>query len=164
MNSEQDEARDPDQPAGSGVKREKTQEMSPREMDELVSHNVLLVDDDQFLLEFFERVLTAHGYKIITARNGHEGAEIVAQAEDEIDLFVLDLLMPVESGWDLINAIRQSERYKNAPIIALTGLSLAYDEFERLGEKVDAVMLKGDFDVSRFTETIAELLHKSTAS
>ena len=146
------------------MKREKTQEMSPREMDELVSHNVLLVDDDQFLLEFFERVLTAHGYKIITARNGHEGAEIVAQAEDEIDLFVLDLLMPVESGWDLINAIRQSERYKNAPIIALTGLSLAYDELGRLGEKVDAVMLKGDFDVSRFTETIAELLHKSTAS
>ena len=44
------------------------------------------------------------------------------------------------------------------PIIALTGLSLSYEEYERTRRQTDAVLLKGDFEISRFTETINKVL------
>ena len=73
-------------------------------------------------------------------------------------MVILDLLMPVESGWKLINFIKADEKYKDMPIIALTGLSLSYEEFEKVKEQCNDVMLKGDFEIERFTSKVYELL------
>ncbi len=127
----------------------------------LKSQRILLVDDDKFLLEFFGRILTAQGFITVMAGNGSEGEDYLRDDEQGFDLLVVDLLMPVQSGWKLVEYVRNSERYAELPIIALTGLSLSYEEFERIREQTDAVLLKGDFEISRFTETINQLLREA---
>ncbi len=122
------------------------------------SRRILLVDDDKFLLEFFARVLTAQGFVIVLAANGLEAEEVLKTDKKVFDLVVVDLLMPMQNGWRLIDFIKASKKHQNMPIIALTGLSLSYEEYERTRRQTDAVLLKGDFEISRFTETINKVL------
>ncbi len=119
---------------------------------------ILLVDDDRFLLEFFTRVLNAQGYTTVKAGNGAE-AEIILNSDTEIfDLMVVDLLMPVQSGWKLIDKLKKHDDHKKVPIIALTGMSLSFEEYDKIRAMADAVLLKGDFEISRFNKTIQEVL------
>lgn len=119
---------------------------------------VLLVDDDRFLLEFFSRILTSQGYTTVQAHNGSEAEDILNSDCDPFDLMVVDLLMPVQSGWKLIDKLRKGESFSDIPIIALTGMSLSFDEYDRIREMADAVLLKGDFEISKFNRTIDEVL------
>ncbi len=122
------------------------------------NYRILLVDDDMFLLEFFERILAAQGFTTVRASNGIEAEEILETDEGAFDLMIVDLLMPVKSGWKLVESLKQNAKHKDMPIIALTGLSLSYDEYERVRQLTSAVLLKGDFEVTRFIETIKNLL------
>jgi DNA-binding response OmpR family regulator len=123
---------------------------------------ILLVDDDRFLLEFFTRVLTAQGYTTVQASNGAEAEAILNTDTDTFDLMVVDLLMPVQSGWKLIDKLKKHEDHKKVPIIALTGMSLSFEEYDRIRSMADAVLLKGDFEISRFNNTINEVLENRT--
>jgi CheY-like chemotaxis protein len=72
-------------------------------------HPVLVVEDDPDIRECVQMVLEEEGYEVITAANGEE-------AERELDhiacpcLMLLDLMMPVMSGWELLEHLRHSGR------------------------------------------------------
>ncbi len=117
---------------------------------------ILLVDDDHFLLDFFSRVLTAQGFQTVHASNGNEAMQILLTDPHPFDLTIVDLLMPEMNGWKLIEGIRSEEKLMKLPVIALTGMSLSYQEYERIRQMANAVLLKGDFDISRFMETIRQ--------
>ena len=117
---------------------------------------ILIVDDDKFLLEFFGRILTAQGYITILANNGNDAKDLIENEEKKFDMIILDLLMPVQSGWKLLEFLKDHERYAGTPVIVMTGLSLTYDEFERIKDDCSAVLLKGDFEISRFSTIIEE--------
>jgi DNA-binding response OmpR family regulator len=119
---------------------------------------ILIVDDDKFLLEFFGRILTAQGYVSILASNGHDAKDILENEEKAFDMIILDLLMPVQSGWKLLEFLKEHDRYSKTPVIVMTGLSLTYDEFERIKDDCASVLLKGDFEISRFSAIIEENL------
>lgn len=122
---------------------------------------ILLVDDDRYLLEFFTRVLNAQGYTAVKASNGVEAEAILDADAESFDLMVVDLLMPVQSGWKLIEILKQHDTYKKIPIIALTGMSLSFEEYDHIRTIADAVLLKGDFEISRFNKTINNVLSKN---
>jgi two-component system, cell cycle sensor histidine kinase and response regulator CckA len=62
------------------------------------SETVLLVDDDEAIIDMGKNFLKKLGYKTMTARNGVEAVEVFKACKDEIDLIVLDLIMPEMSG------------------------------------------------------------------
>jgi len=140
------------------TKPEKTEELAFPPKPAAKAHRILLVDDDKFLLEFFGRILSAQGFVAVMASNGSEAQDVLKNEEAGFDLVVVDLLMPVQSGWNFIEFLKNDPRFKDLPIIALTGLSLSYEEFERIRQQTSAVLLKGDFEIARFTETINQLL------
>ena len=120
-----------------------------------VSKRILIVDDDKFLLEFFGRILTANGYTTVLSNNGLD-AKGILEEDKEFDMIILDLLMPVQSGWKLMDFLKEHETYKSKPIVVMTGLSLTYEEFERIKATCTAVLLKGDFELSRFITIIED--------
>jgi len=119
---------------------------------------ILVVDDDKMLRTFYCRVLSSHGYTPICASNGQEAIDILEADPEPYDLAVIDVLLPVKSGWELIEHIRESQRHRELPILAVSGLSFSYDQFERIKELCDCVLLKGEFELSRFSEAVAALL------
>ena len=62
------------------------------------TETVLLVDDEDFVRDFGERILGRYGYKVLVARNGKEALEIYRKEKDNISLVILDLIMPEMGG------------------------------------------------------------------
>ena len=81
-------------------------------------HLILVVDDNPDLRTYVSHTLTANGYKVQTARNGAEGFQIAKQITPS--LIISDLMMPLVSGLDMIQMIRNQDNLRGIPIILLT--------------------------------------------
>ncbi len=80
---------------------------------------VLVVDDEAPVLEVLRRFLTKAGYDIRVASNGAAALELVHSGPPP-DLIVLDLMMPVMSGFEVLSALRANKDWANIPVIVLT--------------------------------------------
>jgi len=86
------------------------------------TETVLLVDDEQMILDVGQAMLEKLGYRVVVAGGGEQALEVVAQKQDEIDLVILDMIMPgIEGGrcFELIREIRPT-----MPVILSSGYSL----------------------------------------
>jgi|YelNatPaOPRAMG01_1025707.scaffolds.fasta_scaffold01922_18 two-component system cell cycle response regulator len=81
---------------------------------------VLVVDDEEANLDFFETVLTREQFTIVKARDGIEALAKFDQYQP--DLILLDLMMPRLNGYDVCARLRRHPRGRHVPIIMLTGL------------------------------------------
>lgn len=118
---------------------------------------ILVVDDDDLLRDFYSRVLSQRGYEITCAANGDEALEELKNSTAPFALVIIDLLMPVRTGWELIEEMKSTAKYAKIPLLAITGLATSFEEFERVKKTCDDVMLKGDFELNRFTDTVDRL-------
>jgi CheY-like chemotaxis protein len=71
-------------------------------------------------------VLEAHGMEVLFAENGREGLELL-QANPDVDLVLMDLMMPELDGYEATRAMRGLERFRRLPIIALTAKAMKGD-------------------------------------
>ena len=71
------------------------------------TETVLLVDDEDFVRDFGERILRRHGYKVLVARNGKEALEIYRIEKNNISLVILDLVMPEMGGKQCMKELRE---------------------------------------------------------
>lgn len=93
-------------------------------------YNILVVDDDPILLEQAESILSQK-YTVSLAISGKQAIEYlnsIDSIDDLPDLILLDVLMPKMNGYQTLAIIRKVHRYKNIPVIFLTGVSAP--EFE----------------------------------
>ena len=94
--------------------------------DALRQKTVLVVDDDVRNIFALSSVLERHGMGVVTAGNGQEAIDKVT-ADSEIDLVLMDIMMPGLDGYDTIRAIRASPELMALPIIALTAKAMKGD-------------------------------------
>ena len=91
------------------------------------------------------------------ASNGDEAIDLLA-ANPETELALIDLLMPVRSGWEVIKHIKKEDNLKNIPLIAITGLTPSPEDLLRVKENCESVIHKGaDFNVEEFSRKIKKL-------
>jgi len=83
------------------------------------TQTVLFVDDEEMLLNLGRTVLSAFGYKVITANSGARALELFAQGPGQFDLVVTDLVMPGMSGRELIDQLRRL--VPTLPILSTSG-------------------------------------------
>ena len=81
---------------------------------------VLVVDDEESIRRFAERVLRDGGYEVVVASDGREALRIV-EAQRPFDVFVVDMLMPQMRGDELARRIRQMDA--DAKVLYFTGYS-----------------------------------------
>ncbi|MDJ0796827.1 MAG: response regulator [Calothrix sp. MO_167.B12] len=81
-------------------------------------HLILVVDDNPDLRTYVSNTLINSGYKVKTARNGAEGFQVAQEITPS--LIISDLMMPLVSGLDMIQMIRNHENLRGIPIILLT--------------------------------------------
>jgi two-component system, cell cycle response regulator DivK len=97
-----------------------------------MSKTILVVEDDEEVLNIYREVLTARGYRVLTAVHGAEGVTMARRYRP--DLMLMDIRMPVMSGWDAIRYVRADPYTSRIPIWALS----AY-----ISEQKEAVELPG---------------------
>ena len=71
------------------------------------SQTILMVDDEDLLLTMGKTILSAYGYRVLTANGGQKALDILAQKDTSVDLVVTDLVMPAMSGRELVEHIRR---------------------------------------------------------
>ncbi len=81
---------------------------------------ILIVDDELGILEVVEFILIDAGYKVVTALNGQDGLKKLE--ETNLDLVVVDFMMPIMDGAGVIKAMRANERFSIIPVILTSAL------------------------------------------
>jgi len=94
--------------------------------DILESKKVLVVDDDVRNLFALTAVFERSDIKVITAESGREALEILAKGSD-IDIVLMDIMMPEMDGYETIQIIRKEPKHKSLPIIAVTAKAMVGD-------------------------------------
>lgn len=80
---------------------------------------ILVVEDDSDIRETLQQVLELEGYRVATAANGHEGLAALETGERP-SLILLDLMMPVMSGAEMLDHLRTDERLADIPVVVVT--------------------------------------------
>lgn len=93
-----------------------------------MSHSILLVDDEQDILEFLEYNLKKEGFTTLKATNGLDAIKIAE--EENPDLIVLDMMMPVLTGIDTCKVLRGKPQFKDTIIVFLTARNTDEAEIE----------------------------------
>ena len=118
---------------------------------------ILVVDNDRFILEFVTDILSEKGHKVLTAENGISALEILKSHRPPAIIF-LDLVMPEMDGKEVCRIIRNDSRLKNSYIVILSGAS--EKENSDFGDaKPDAWIIKGPFD--QMARNIADAIDRS---
>lgn len=99
--------------------------------------NILLIEDETFLRDILRRYLESQEYKVFEAGSGEEGLEILEKKE--IDLVVLDIMLPKIQGWEVCEIIK--EKYL-IPVVILTARGEEDDEVRGLEIGADDYIVK----------------------
>jgi CheY-like chemotaxis protein len=95
--------------------------------EEVFHHKkILIVDDDVRNVFALTSVLESHGMEVMYAENGEDGIDLL-QRHPEIDLVLMDIMMPGMDGYQTMRAIRSEEGFKQLPIISLTAKAMKGD-------------------------------------
>lgn len=97
---------------------------------------LLLVEDDFFLRRLMHKKLTLEGYMVIEAEDGKSALKQLE--EKEIDLILLDLIMPEIDGFEVLEIISKNPNLSKIPVIILSNLGQK--------EKIDRAMSLGAKD------------------
>jgi CheY-like chemotaxis protein len=89
--------------------------------------HVLIVDDDVRNIFSLTSVLESHGMNVAFAENGRDALSMLEKSESEVDLVLMDVMMPDMDGYETTRAIRQNPRFRSLPIIALTAKAMKGD-------------------------------------
>ena len=113
----------------AGVEEVKAQSYMPAENDPsniLKGKTVIVVDDDHRNVYALNNALNKEDMNILTAENGLQCLDILHETE-KVDIILMDIMMPVMDGYKAIKTIRNLEKHKNVPIIALTAKAMKGD-------------------------------------
>ncbi|MBV8161088.1 MAG: response regulator [Acidimicrobiia bacterium] len=92
----------------------------------LEGKRILIVDDDVRNVFALTSALENHGMDVLFAENGRDGIDVLTQNAD-VDLVLMDIMMPEMDGYEAIRAVRKMRQFKRLPIIALTAKAMRED-------------------------------------
>lgn len=91
---------------------------------------ILVVDDLVTNLELLKRLLTAQGYRVLTAGDGAQALEVIAQ--EAPDVVLSDIRMPKQDGFDLCRELKASPDTRLVPVVLMTGAEEANDRIKAI--------------------------------
>ena len=121
-------------------------------------NNILVVDDSETNLVLLEAILEEENFNVRTALSAKEGFELIQL--NIPDLILLDILMPNENGFDLLNKLNSSNNYNQIPVIIVT--AFANDENKSKASDYGVVdVIEKPIDIPDFLEKVYQALKLS---
>jgi CheY-like chemotaxis protein len=119
--------------------------------------SILVVEDDLYMRDLYIEILTDAGFGVATAKDGAEGLARIR--EGGFDLILLDVMMPVKNGLEVLEGLKESPPVKpNGPIILLTNLARDPILNEALTLGAHACLIKTDVDPDQLVSRIRGFL------
>ena len=116
---------------------------------------ILYVEDNEDNVYMLVRRLARHGYEVLVAENGANGVD--AARREMPELILMDLSLPVLSGWEAAQQLKASAQTRDIPIIALSAHALEGEREKAFAAGCDDFEPK-PVDLPRLLEKLARLL------
>jgi two-component system, OmpR family, response regulator CpxR len=101
---------------------------------------ILVVDDDEITREMLREILTEEGYTVETVNNGRDALEAL-RLRAPPGVVVLDLMMPVMNGWEVLQEMQQDAALAKIPVVAISASAETRSADGFLSKPVDYHML-----------------------
>jgi len=124
------------------------------------SGTVLLVDDEELILEVGAEMLRAVGYEVITAAEGRQAIEIYKEKQTEIDVVLLDMIMPTMGGGELFDHLKRINN--TVRVILSSGYSLDGQASEIISRGCNGFIQK-PFDIKQLSEKLHQVLQAGSS-
>lgn len=118
--------------------------------------NILIIEDDKFLSKMLARMLESHNYEVTQAITGKEG--LVKASGGDVNLILLDIMLPDIDGFDLLETIKADEKIKKIPVIIMSNLGQPEDiqQGRALGAK--DYLVKSDLSLDDVVDKVRKYL------
>ncbi|MBU1105542.1 MAG: response regulator [Candidatus Riflebacteria bacterium] len=119
------------------------------------SGKILLVDDEEMLRSLGQTILESLGYEVIVAADGREAVEVFEKAADEIELVILDMIMPTMGGKETL--VRLKELKPDCKVIVSSGFAKE-DELSEMEKIGICSFLRKPFRIAEMSQMIAKVI------
>jgi len=119
--------------------------------------SILVVDDELFMAQYLEDILTIEGHNVIVAFDGEEALSVIK--ENKVDLIILDVMMPKMNGFEVCRILKSQRQYNIIPIIMLTALKEESNRIEGFRVGADEYITK-PFEPAELTSIIRVVLDR----
>ncbi len=123
----------------------------------MAEQKVLVADDEIHIVYVVAIKLRNNGYEVITAGNGAQAFELVC--EEKPDIIVTDFQMPVMTGLELVEKLRQCDETKDIPVIMLTARDFAIEEEQKKDLQISEFLSK-PFSPKELLRSIQDILYQ----
>jgi len=121
---------------------------------------ILLVDDEEMIINVGTEILKALGYHVLSARSGKEAVELFGNKKDEIDLVLLDMIMPGMGGGETYDALKGIK--PSVKILLSSGYSIDGEASEILKRGCDGFIQK-PFNIKALSQKLRKIIDGSGA-
>ena len=116
---------------------------------------ILIVEDNELNMKLFEDLLQAHGYAILSTKDGLDALRLAR--EHLPDLVLMDIQLPEISGLEVTRMMKADPELRHIPVVAVTAFAMKGDE-EKIREGGCEGYIAKPISVGRFIETIENFL------
>jgi CheY-like chemotaxis protein len=118
---------------------------------------LLLVDDEEAVINTGKQILKKLGYKVLSATNGREALELYEKNQDNIDMILLDMVMPIMGGGETYDKMRKIN--SDIKVLLASGYSIEGEAKEILERGCDGFIQK-PFSIEELSHRIRNILDK----
>lgn len=119
---------------------------------------VLLIEDEPALRDIYATKLQMEGFEIYTAQDGVEGFDMAVQKQPHIVL--LDLILPIKDGFDVLKDLKANPRTKDIPVIILSNLGQPYEVKRGLALGAEDFLTKANLTPAKVATEVLRVLKK----
>ncbi len=119
-------------------------------------YKVLIVEDEVPLLDLYDKKFTSSGFRVVKAEDGAEGLEV---AKTELpDIVVLDLMLPVMNGFEVLKKLKSDNSTKEIPVVILSNYGEMPNITEGMLNGAAEYLIKVEHTPEEVVEVISDVL------
>ncbi|MDP3764290.1 MAG: response regulator [bacterium] len=121
-----------------------------------MSHKILLVEDDPFLLDMYSTKFKEVGFDVVVAQDGEMG---LAKAKEIMpELILLDIVLPKKDGFEVLKILKSDPVMAKIPVVMLTNLGLDSDVKRGLELGAQSYIIKAHFTPTEVVAKVKDIL------
>lgn len=125
---------------------------------------ILVADDTELFRGLMEEVLVREGFEVLLARDGLEAFQMIKHELPDLDLVLLDLLMPKMTGFDVLREVRKGKMGQSLPVLCITNVFKNPEEVDNLKKMGATGFITKDLSPTEIVERIQLMLETNAAT